>query len=207
MLYNYKDTPRDLYERLCINIELNEKLVEAEPGRKSGRIYSYPMRYAPIDDKTSENASRNRDSKTEQTAGTQDWLKDPVWTRRFIRNIDVMKGAAHGSISPTPKLAQRTIGKTFEEFIANLYMPEELLRYRNKYEKKVYEQEPKRKPGNGKVEEFRSFIIQLLKKQDGQFRIFHDAISSNSRAAIRKSLKEIKDPELKKWLKWYVMKE
>ncbi|GAI24170.1 unnamed protein product, partial [marine sediment metagenome] len=47
MLYNFEDTPKDLYERLKINIKLNQKL--KRKGKKStASIYSYPMRYAPI---------------------------------------------------------------------------------------------------------------------------------------------------------------
>ena len=41
MLYNFHDTPQDLYERMHLNIELNEEL--------NIRIFSFPMRYQPVD--------------------------------------------------------------------------------------------------------------------------------------------------------------
>ena len=41
MLYNFKDTPSDLYERMRLNIDLNEEL--------GIRIFSFPMRYQPTD--------------------------------------------------------------------------------------------------------------------------------------------------------------
>jgi len=204
MLYNFKDTPHDLYERLIVNIELNEEWVRAIPGRMAGKIYSYPMRYAPIQEEKGDRANRKRDAVRNVKTESHDWLKEPVWTRRFIRNIEIMKGAAHGAISPTPTLARRTLGETFEEFVANLYMPEELLRNRNQHEKKVYPHEPRRKPGSGKVEEFRAFVQGLLAKQDGRFRTFHEAATSNSSHTIKEALKTIEDKEIHKWLKLYL---
>lgn len=41
ILFNYKDRPEDLYERLRINIELNKEL--------GIQIFSFPMKYSPID--------------------------------------------------------------------------------------------------------------------------------------------------------------
>jgi hypothetical protein len=60
MLYNWKDTPKDLYERLVINIRLNEKWGKGTD-RPSGAIYSYPMRYAPIKNRYPDESNRNRD--------------------------------------------------------------------------------------------------------------------------------------------------
>jgi hypothetical protein len=41
MLYNFHDSPLDLYERMHLNVRLNEEL--------GIRIYSFPMRYQPTD--------------------------------------------------------------------------------------------------------------------------------------------------------------
>ena len=41
MLYNFHDSPADLYERMVLNIDLNEEL--------GIRIWSFPMRYQPTD--------------------------------------------------------------------------------------------------------------------------------------------------------------
>jgi len=163
MLYNFDDSPRDLYERLMINIAINERWLAN--GERAGEIYSYPMRYAPIDDAHGMRARERRDHVPDTPTDSRDWLKDPVWTKRFVRNIEIMKGAAHGAISPTPGLARRAIGESFEEFLANLYMPEELLRNRNKHERRVYDYEPTREPGTGLVERFRQFILHLRAEQ------------------------------------------
>ncbi len=204
MLYNFRDTPKDLYERLNINIQLNAEQMAAESHRLSGYIYSYPMRYAPIGNNECRHGNRHRDYYRDHDSKDVDWLTSPKWTRRFVRSIEVMKGAAHGSISPTPSLASRAIGHSFEEFICNLYMPEELLRNRNKYERKVYEFEPTRPAGTGDVERFRSFMLRLLKQQDEDFYLFHDAVIQNRTTAIRDYMLKCKKASIRKWLHWYL---
>lgn len=206
MLYNWKDTPRDLYERLVVNIRLNQKWGKQSSDKPEGDIYSYPMRFAPIDSVDGNSANRHRDFFPPADDCKRNWLHDPVWTPRFVRSIEIMKGAAHGAISSTPTLAWRTIGETFEEFLANLYMPEELLRNRNKHERRVYKYEPRRKPGTGKVEKFRAFVLKLLKKNDGRFRQFRDAVCKNTVEQVRSVMRECKDKETHEWLQLYLKK-
>ena len=206
MLYNWKDTPRDLYQRLVVNIRLNEEWGKKSCNEPEGAVYSYPMRFAPINSIDGNQANRRRDFFPAAKVGKRDWLREPVWTPRFVRNIEIMKGAAHGAITPTPTLAWRTIGETFEKFLANLYMPEELLRNRNKHERLVYKYEPKRPAGTGKVEEFRAYVLKLLKKNDGRFRQFHDAVCENTMEHVRNAMRECKDKEMYKWLQLYLKK-
>ena len=189
MLFNFNDTPRDLYERLKVNNQLNDESLEASHRQVSGTIFSYPMRYAPLNEADGRQANRARDVQRPARTEGVDWKREPVWTRRFVRNVELMKGAAGGAISPTPGLARRTIGESFEEFVANLYMPEELLRNRNRHEKRVWEHEPepKRKPGTGEVERFRTFVARLFEHQGGaEFRLFHESVSPNRVEAVRK---------------------
>ena len=205
MLYNFVDSPKDLYERLRINIDFNQKW---KKGRKSkANIYSYPMRYAPIDstDSPTDICQENGVGIPQKLDANKARSYNGVfWTKKFVRNIEVMKGVAHGSISPTPTLAKRTIGKTYYEFLANLYMPEELLRNRNVYEKKVYEHEPERKPGTGDIEKFRSFIYELLNKKGNRFLEFHNVVAINSKKEIRNYMGKCKDKTIKKWLNFYI---
>jgi hypothetical protein len=202
MLYNWRDTPKDLYERLLINIKLNKRWGRGTKN-SSAAIYSYPMRYAPIRNRNPMESNRNRDYVPEGTHKKHAFIQSAVWTKRFIRNVEIMKGAASGAISPTPELARRTIGKTYKEFIANLYMPEELLRNRNKHEKKVYKHEPKRPPGTGKVEEFRKFILDLVKTRSQEAIGFHDAIAPNTTKSIKEYYSRCTNSEAKQWLKFY----
>lgn len=204
MLYNFRDTPEDLYQRLKVNIELNEEMAKEGVQKRSGKIYSYPMRFAPIADPERRGVHKGRDIIAGDTDARRDWLREPIWTKRFLRNVEIMKGAANGAISPTPSLAWRTIGHTFEEFLSNLYMPEELIRNRNLHERKVHKEEPKRKPGSGKVEGFRAFILKLLKENGDRFMTFHKAVSSNSIDDVRATLQNIQDGEIKKWLEMYL---
>lgn len=204
MLYNYRDSPRDLYERLMINVELNERWLCEDSGTESSKIYSYPMRFAPIDSNNGNLANRKRDQLASNPSEKRDWLEDPVWTARFVRNVEIMRGAANGAIPPSPRFARRAIGETFQEFVTNLYMPEQLLRNRNKHERKVYAHEPERAPGTGLIEDFREFILALLRNPDARFRTFHNAVSVNSVHEVRKCLQKLDDPELATWLKLYL---
>lgn len=203
MLYNEKDTPRDLYERLIINIDINQSW-RNENGKSSAAIYSYPMRFAPIKDDSQEKLNRSRDYIPPAPSRDIDYLQNAQWTKRFTRNIEIIKGASHGAISPTPSLARRAIGETYIEFITNMYMPEELLRNRDRHEKRIYDNKPNREPGTGKVEEFREFILRLLKKQDESFFEFHDAVSPCSKEAVKQAFKTVKNEEVKQWLEWYL---
>lgn len=202
MLYNEKDTPRDLYERLKINIDINQSW-RYENGKSAAAIYSYPMRFAPIKDDSPDHLNRSRDYVPPPPSTDIDYLQDARWTKRFTRNIEIIKGASHGALSPTPSLALRAIGETYEEFITNLYMPEELLRNRDKHEARIYDNKPDRTPGTGLVEEFREFVLRLLSRQDAVFFEFHNAVSPCTKEAIKQAFKTCKDPEVKKWLEKY----
>jgi hypothetical protein len=207
MLYNYQDIPKDLYQRLSININLNKRWRNKQ-NKPTASIYSYPMRYAPIDSTDSPTAISQENGicvPTKLSSEQNSIYNGIFWTKRFIRNIEIMKGAAYGSISPTSSLARRTLGTTFKEFVANLYMPEELLRYRNRYERKVYKFEPARKPGSGEIEDFRDFIFRLLRAKSKRFSIFHGVVSKNSKRAIKEFLPKCKDDEMKKWLAYYLL--
>jgi len=73
----------------------------------------------------------------------------------------------------------------------------------NKHEEKKYKQDPNRVNATGKIEEFRAFIIGLLKKQNKRFHYLHDAVSPNSVVVIREYIKRSNDKEITKWLKLY----
>jgi len=208
MLYNEKDTPKDLYERLMINIQRNEEWGNMPHKSSDGAIYSYPMRFAPIKDSSPLKQNRSRDYTPEPPKDDYDYLDEAVWVKRFTRNIEIMKGANHGAIPPRADYAKRAIGRNYEEFIANLYMPEELLRNRNDHEEDLSEYgdapERKRPPKDNKVPEFREFILRLLKKQDAAFKEFHNAVAPCSKEAVKKALPHCKNEEVKEWLQWYL---
>lgn len=107
MLYNFKDTPEDLYERLRINIDLNEEL--------GVRIWSFPMRYQPV------------------TLKQRSHVGDK-WMWYWLRSFQVILQATHGVVSGNPEYFNHAFGKNQAEFQQILAMPHHMIFYRNYYE-------------------------------------------------------------------------
>jgi hypothetical protein len=107
MLYNFHDTPQDLYERMALNISLNENL--------GTRIFSFPMRYQPTDMKDRTHVG-------------------PNWTRFQLRSMQIILQATHGIVSGTPDFFRRAFGASVEEFERLLARPEKFVFNRIWYE-------------------------------------------------------------------------
>ena len=107
MLYNFKDTPQDLYERLALNIKLNEEL--------GIRIWSFPMRYQPVTLKDRSHVG-------------------PRWNRYYLRTFQVILQATHGMVSGNPAFFQRAFGKNNEEFMRLLSYPSGMIFHREYFE-------------------------------------------------------------------------
>ncbi len=103
ILYNYGDTPEEFYERLRINVKLNEKL--------GTQIYSFPMKYIPVTNK-----DRNFVGKH--------------WTRKYLRSIQCILQATHGVVSPRREFFEAAFGKSIKEFKKLLIMPADYIIYR-----------------------------------------------------------------------------
>ena len=96
MLYNFYDTPEDLYRRLALNIALNEEL--------KIRIWSFPMRYQPIDLKDRSFVGRH-------------------WNRHFLRSFQIILQATRGVVTGNPDFFNMAFGASVDEFHALLMMP------------------------------------------------------------------------------------
>ncbi len=107
MLYNFQDTPTDLYQRMRLNIDLNEEL--------GIRIFSFPMRYQPT-------YLPDRSHIGEH------------WNRYFLRSMQIILQATHGIVSGNPSFFLRAFGNGVEEFEALLLMPHNFLFNRAWYE-------------------------------------------------------------------------
>lgn len=107
MLYNFMDTPRDLYDRMSINIELNERL--------GVRIWSFPMRYLPVTMKDRSHVGKN-------------------WNRYFLRSFQIMLQATHGVVSGNGQFFKRAFGSDYDEFERLLALPHAFIFNRNFYE-------------------------------------------------------------------------
>jgi len=108
LLYNYKDKPEDLYERIMINIRLNEEL--------GTKIYSFPMKYIPLKDTDRSHIGSN-------------------WKKKELRAIQTILHATMGKVGPKREFNEKAFGKTLEEFKTLLWMPELYIMYRKKHER------------------------------------------------------------------------
>lgn len=108
MLYNFHDDPADLFERMRLNVTLNEEL--------NIRVWSFPMRFQPT----------NRPDRGH--IGEK-------WSRFELRSMQIMLQATHGVVSGEPDFFRRAYGDTVEEFQRNLMMPHDMIFNRDWYER------------------------------------------------------------------------
>ena len=106
MLYNFHDTPEDLYQRFMLNIELNSEL--------NIRIWSFPMRYQPVDLKDRSFVGKN-------------------WNRYFLRSFQIMLQATHGVVTGSPDFFNVAFGPSVDAFKELLMMPHEFIYGRKHY--------------------------------------------------------------------------
>ena len=107
MLFNFNDSPRDLYDRMWVNARLNEEL--------GVRITGFPMRFIPMDDVSRRHVAEG-------------------WKWRYLRGIQCILLATRGLVSPNPDFIRGAFGETFEEFLETLAMPDRYIIYRKHYE-------------------------------------------------------------------------
>lgn len=106
ILYNYDDTPVDLWRRLKINIEFNREL--------GLQIYSFPMKYVPL-------------QATDRT-----YIQEPHWNWQFIRGVQRILNVTKGSVMTGDEFFYRAFGENEEEFLRILHMPEQILMSRGR---------------------------------------------------------------------------
>jgi hypothetical protein len=107
MLYNFHDSPSDLFQRMVLNIELNEKL--------GIRIFSFPMRYQPTD------------MKERAFVGEK-------WNRYYLRSMQLILQATHGIVSGAPEFFKRAFGSTASDFENLLIRPHKFIFNRDWFE-------------------------------------------------------------------------
>lgn len=107
MLYNFMDTPSDLYARMALNIRLNEQL--------GIRIWSFPMRYQPVTLRDRSHVGKN-------------------WNWYYLRSFQIMLQATHGVVSGNPTFFRRAFGEDEASFLELLAMPHAFIFFREYYE-------------------------------------------------------------------------
>jgi hypothetical protein len=106
ILYNFRDTPRDFYERLKINVHLNEEL--------GTQIYSFPMKYVPLN------------AKDRTFIGGR-------WNRRLLRGVQCILLATRGLVSTKRNFFEAAFGESYERFLEILVMPDMYIIYRQRF--------------------------------------------------------------------------
>lgn len=107
MLYNFMDTPADLYARMRLNISLNEEL--------GIRIWSFPMRYQPVTLKDRSHVGKR-------------------WNRYYLRSFQIMLQATRGVVSGNPSFFLRAYGENSAEFERLLGLPHSFIFHREYFE-------------------------------------------------------------------------
>ena len=162
MLYNFHDSPADLYARMRLNVVLNEEL--------GIRIWSFPMRYQPTD-------LPDRSHIGEK------------WSRYQLRSLQIVLQATHGVVSGQPTFFKRAFGDTLAEFEAILLLPHHYIFNRDWYEMlggrdefEAYQREVSRLSRSEKTE-----LLQLLSSCDPRSFVGLQSQASNAklRAVLR----------------------
>lgn len=107
MLFNYKDKPEELYDRLRINIDLNKEL--------GIQIFSFPMKYSPIDRTDREYIGVN-------------------WDKKSVRAISAILQVTKGVVAAGSTFFYKAFGNNHEEFFELLAMPRDLIMFRSHFE-------------------------------------------------------------------------
>lgn len=106
ILYNFKDRPVELYQRLRINVELCKELDVS--------IYSFPMKYHPLYGEYSHN---------------RDYI-GKHWNRKYIRAVQCILNSTKGKVGKGLSFFKKAFGSTEEEFAELLELPELFIIYR-----------------------------------------------------------------------------
>lgn len=106
LLYNFKDKPVELYERMKINVDLCDEL--------NINIYSFPMKYHPLFGEYSHN---------------RDYIGEH-WNRKYIRAVQAVLNRTKGSIGRGKLYFEKAFGSSPEEYLTLLEMPDTYIIYR-----------------------------------------------------------------------------
>jgi hypothetical protein len=184
MLYNFHDTPKDLFERMRLNVTLNEEL--------DLRIWSFPMRYQPtwLPDRSH--------------IGEK-------WTRYQLRSMQLILQATHGVVSGDPEFFKRAFGDTLEEFENLLMRPHHFIFNRDWYERydgqdQFAEYRKQFKKLNTAERSELLGLITSVDPSDLKQQVAH-ATTSRVRAIMRHYLPLTKEAEAEIWAKQRAMKQ
>lgn len=110
LLYNYDETPEDLWKRMLLNVDYSEDHEEVLS------LFSFPMKYASV-----ERIDRN--------------YIGMHWNKKYLKSMNVILNATSGVVAGEKSFFVRAYGRNEEEFLEILTMPDDFIRYRDFFEK------------------------------------------------------------------------
>jgi len=141
ILYNFHDSPDDLYNRLRINVDLVEELGLA--------IYSFPMKYIPL---------FGEEAKGRTFIGKK-------WNKKFIRAIQSILNVTKGIVAPGRSFFEKAFGNDITQYREILYMPETYIVYRYFFED-IGLTGMSRKAFNSLTPDEREFVLPIIESND-----------------------------------------
>lgn len=110
LLYNFKETPQDLWTRLYLNILFCKR-------HSNLSLFSFPMKYAAINQIDRSYVGEH-------------------WNKKYLRAINVILNVTSGIVAKEEDFFLRAFGNNEMEFIEILTMPDEFIRHRDFFEGK-----------------------------------------------------------------------
>lgn len=112
MLYNFEDSPSELWNRINNNIKLYNKY-------DGITAFSFPMKYAPID-------------------MTDRSYVGKYWNKKYLSAMNVILNVTKGVIAKEEDFFIKAFGRNPDEFEKILAMPNEFIKYRFFFEERGY---------------------------------------------------------------------
>ncbi len=109
ILYNWEDTPEDLWNRLH-----NAAILYNQAGPKV-RGFSFPMKYAPI-------------YSTDRT------FIGKHWNKKYLTSLNIIINVTKGIVAQELDFFYKAFGESTEEFLKILIMPNEFIKFRSFFE-------------------------------------------------------------------------
>lgn len=133
--HSYKaDEPEDLYRRLKITLDLKEEINESRPEEEKISIFSFPMRYIPLQD-------------------DRRGYVGEKWNVKYLRAIQRMLIPTQGKGVSSKSFFEADFGASVEEYMETLAMPEDIIAGRGRFEEKKDETPDQRELRRQKWEE------------------------------------------------------
>lgn len=178
------DKPEDLYNRLRINVDYQDMVNKRRKKEKKERIhiFSFPMRYIPLD------------------AKERGYVSEKHWNKKYLRAIQRILIPTQGKGVSSKSFFEAAFGRNVDEYMMVLLMPEDYIATRGKPEKisRISEDERLKKKEEFEIweglrQEWKKLYNNLTKEQTIKFK---KIISKNE--FTTEALKSIDDKEIRK---------